>query len=138
MTEKARLEQTETGQRPADGGWYILNLAEMCWRGYPGGGAYTSFESGPEPSDRLGIGVHILWADDSPGYYHAEENLEGFLVLSGECAAIRYLPNPVAARYGHSVPRESGSPAEVYADRPPIQDVESCWPPPAHPPEPPG
>ncbi len=182
MSDEARIERTETGQRPADGGWYILNLAEMCWRGFPGGGAYTSFESGPEPSDRLGIGVHILWPGDSPGYYHAEEDLEGFLVLSGECvaivegeehrlgpwdylhsppgtahitvgagagpcailmygtrtagAAIRYLPDPVAARYGHAVERESGSPAEVYADRPPIQDVPSCWPPPGRPPEP--
>jgi uncharacterized cupin superfamily protein len=88
MTERARLERAGTGLAPADGGWYILNLARMRWRGFPGGGAYTTFESGPEPSDRLGIGVHILWPGDRPGYYHAEEDLEGFLVLSGECVAV--------------------------------------------------
>jgi uncharacterized cupin superfamily protein len=178
VTEHARMETTATGQRPAEQGWYILNLAQMCWNGFPGGGAWTTFESGPEESDRLGIGVHILWPGDSPGYYHTEEDLEGFLVLSGECvaivegeeyrmrawdylhsppgtahitvgagtepcailmygtrtkgAAIRYLPDPVAARYGHSVQRESGSPQEVYADRPPIEDLPSCWPPPTH------
>jgi uncharacterized cupin superfamily protein len=184
MTDEDRLEQTPNGARPVGGGWYILNLAEMCWRGAAGGGAFTAFESGPEPSDRLGIGVHILWPGDRPGYYHAEEDLEGFLVLSGECVAIvegeerrmgpwdylhcppgtahitvgagtdpcailmygtrtenapiRYLPDAAAARYGAAVERESGSPQEVYADRPPIKDLPSCWPPPASPPSAPG
>ena len=41
-----------------------------------------------EPSDRIGIGVHILWPGDSPGFYHEESGLEGFLVLSGECIAV--------------------------------------------------
>jgi len=176
--DEDRLEPTAFGAVPAEQGWYILNLAQMRWRGCPGGGAFTSFESGPEPSDRLGIGVHILWPGDRPGYYHAEEDLEGFLVLSGECVAIvegqerrmgpwdylhcppgtahitigagsepcailmygtrtdgagiRYLPDPAAARHGAAVQRESDSPQEVYADRPPIVDVPSCWPPPAH------
>jgi len=177
VSDEARLEQTDTGLRPTDPGWYILNLSQMCWRGFPGGGAFTSFESGPEPSARLGIGVHILYPGDKPGYYHAEDDLEGFLVLSGECvavvegeehrmgpwdylhcppgtahitvgagdapcailmygtrtaeAAIRYLPDAAAARYGAAVERESGSPQEVYADRPPIQNLPSFWPPPA-------
>lgn len=88
MTGKARLERTGTGLAPADEGWYILNLSQMRWRGFPGGGAYTTFDTGPEPSDRLGIGVHILWPGDKPGYYHAEDYLEVFLVLSGECVAV--------------------------------------------------
>lgn len=178
MTDEARMESTATGQRPTDGGWYILNLAQICWRSFPGGGAYTRFESGPEPSDRLGIGLHILWPGDKPGYDHAEEDLEGFLVLSGECiaivegeehrlgpwdylhsppdtahitvgagsapcailmygtrtegAGIRYLPDAVAERHGAAVQRESDSAQAVYADRPPIEDLPSCWPPPAH------
>ncbi len=36
----------------------------------------------------LGIGVHVLLPGETPGYYHAENEQEGFLVLSGECIAI--------------------------------------------------
>lgn len=183
MTDEAHLEPTEHGaQRPADGGWYILNLAQMRWQGFRGGGAFTGFESGPGEPIPLGIGVHILYPGDAPGYYHAETELEGFLVLSGECIAIvegqeramgpwdylhcppgtahitvgagegpcailmygthseghgiRYLPDAAAARHGHSVERESHSPQEVYAERPPIVELPSCWPPPAQFPDP--
>ncbi len=177
------LQRTAEGAQPTGEGWYILNLAEMQWRGAPGGGAFVGFESGPEPDERLGIGVHILWPGDRPGYYHAEDDLEGFLVLSGECVAviegqsralgpwdylhcppgtahitvgagegpcailmygtrsdhgdrtgIVYLPDETAARHGAAVARESDSPREVYADRPPITPVTGAWPPPPHPP----
>jgi uncharacterized cupin superfamily protein len=36
----------------------------------------------------LGIGVHVLRPGETPGFYHAENEQEGFLVLSGECIAI--------------------------------------------------
>ena len=36
----------------------------------------------------LGIFVHVLPPGEAPGYYHAESEQEGFLVLSGECVAI--------------------------------------------------
>jgi len=39
-------------------------------------------------SPLLGIGVHVLNPGETPGFYHAESNQEGFLVLSGECIAI--------------------------------------------------
>lgn len=39
-----------------------------------------------------------------------------------------YLPDPVAARYGAAVARESNSAAEVYADRPPIEEGPCPWP----------
>ena len=53
-----------------------------------GTGTWCSFESPKAPSPLLGIGIHILWPGDTPGYYHAESNQEGFLVLSGECLAV--------------------------------------------------
>lgn len=40
------------------------------------------------PSATLGIGVHVLMPGEAPGMYHAENDQEGFLVLSGECLAI--------------------------------------------------
>jgi mannose-6-phosphate isomerase-like protein (cupin superfamily) len=88
MTNKARLEQTDTGLVPADAGWFIANVADLRWETLPGGGTWCGFGSPTAPSPLLGIGVHVLYPGDKPGYYHAESNEEGFLVLSGECIAI--------------------------------------------------
>ena len=85
---EARIAETEAGRVPADDGWFILNLAEIGWETLPGMGTWCAFESPEAPSPRLGIGVHILGPGESPGYYHAENEQEGFLVLSGECVAI--------------------------------------------------
>ena len=88
MRPEAKIEDTETGRVPVDDGWYILNLSEIEWGTVPGGGAWCGFGSPNAPSDRIGIGVHVLWPGDAPGFYHEESELEGFLVLSGECIAI--------------------------------------------------
>jgi quercetin dioxygenase-like cupin family protein len=85
---EARIDDTETGKQPADDGWWILNLEEIGWATVPGGGTWCVFESPNAPSPLLGIGVHILEPGETPGMYHAENNQEGFLVLSGECLAI--------------------------------------------------
>jgi quercetin dioxygenase-like cupin family protein len=85
---EATIEETETGRKPADDGWFILNLAELSWATVPGGGTWCSFEPPAAPSPLLGIGVHVLQPDETPGFYHAESEQEGFLVLSGECLAI--------------------------------------------------
>src|SRR4051794_18194704 len=85
---EATIEETAAGRLPADDGWFILNLSEMGWATVSGGGTWCSFESPHARSELLGIGVHILWPGDTPGYYHAESEQEGFLVLSGECVAV--------------------------------------------------
>jgi uncharacterized cupin superfamily protein len=85
---EARIENTETGRMPADDGWFILNVSEIGWEAVEGGGTWCGFESPNAPSPLLGIGVHVLYPGDAPGFYHAESNQEGFLVLSGECVAI--------------------------------------------------
>src|SRR5918912_998911 len=88
MRDEAKIEETDVGRVPVDDGWYILNLSEIGWATVPGGGTWCGFGSPNHPSDRIGIGVHILWPGDAPGFYHEEDDLEGFLVLSGECIAI--------------------------------------------------
>jgi len=85
---EARIEETATGLRPADDGWYILNLADVGWETVPGGGTWCLLESPAAPWKRLGFGVHILPPGEAPGFYHFENDQEGFLVLSGECIAI--------------------------------------------------
>ena len=42
--------------------------------------------------------------------------------------AIHYPVEPAAARYGNSVATATDSPAEAYADRPPIRPARSPWP----------
>jgi uncharacterized cupin superfamily protein len=85
---EAKIEETENGRVPADDGWFILNVADMAWETVPGSGTWCAFESPAAPSKTLGIGVHLLPAGETPGFYHAESDQEGFLVLSGECIAI--------------------------------------------------
>jgi uncharacterized cupin superfamily protein len=82
------MERTEAGLVAANAGWFIENIADLRWQSVPGGGAWCAFESANSSSATLGFGVHILHPGDTPGYYHAESNQEGFLVLSGECIAI--------------------------------------------------
>jgi quercetin dioxygenase-like cupin family protein len=88
VPDEAKLERTETGLVPADDGWFVLNLADIAWDRVDGGGTWCSFEAPSARSPLLGIGVHVLWPGERPGFYHAESNQEGFLVLSGECIAI--------------------------------------------------
>jgi uncharacterized cupin superfamily protein len=85
---EARVIETPDGKVPADAGWFILNLADIRWEAVPGGGTWCLFESPEARSSRLGIGVHVLFPGETPGYYHAENEQEGFLVLSGECIAV--------------------------------------------------
>ena len=88
MVNEAKLEQTDTGLHPAGEGWFVLNLADIGWARVDGGGTWCSFEAPSSRSPLLGIGVHVLWPGETPGFYHAESNQEGFLVLSGECIAV--------------------------------------------------
>jgi len=88
VVHEARIDKTDTGLMPADDGWFVLNLAEMGWETVEGGGIWSSFEPPDSRSPLLGIGVHILGPGETPGFYHAESNQEGFLILSGECIAI--------------------------------------------------
>jgi uncharacterized cupin superfamily protein len=86
--QEAHMEQTAVGQVPADDGWFILNLSDIAWETAPGGGTWCVFEPPSARSQKLGIGVHVLGPGEAPGFYHAESEQEGFLVLSGECVAI--------------------------------------------------
>ncbi len=69
-------------------GWYVMNLADVQWATFEGGGTWSMLESPSAHWQKLGFGLHILWPGDAPGMYHAESEQEGFLVLSGECIAI--------------------------------------------------
>ncbi len=73
---------------PAERAGSSSTWRRSAWTTLPQRGTWCMFEAPDAPSPMLGIGVHILPPGERPGYYHAESEQEGFLVLSGECIAI--------------------------------------------------
>ncbi len=82
------MVQAETGRRVEGEGWFVLNVAEAVWETTERGGTWSLLESDAARFAQFGIGVHVLAPGEMPGFYHAESDQEGFLVLSGECLAI--------------------------------------------------
>jgi uncharacterized cupin superfamily protein len=86
--QEAKIEQTDTGAVPVDDGWFVLNLKDIAWETVEGGGTWCAFEARGTRDNAVGTGVHVLPPGESSGFYHAENEQEGFLVLSGECIAV--------------------------------------------------
>jgi uncharacterized cupin superfamily protein len=83
MPKESRLTQTPGGKVPEGAGWFVLNAREARWR-TGDFGVYTRFE-GEERFPHLGINIGVLQPGQPACYYHAENDQEDFLVLSGEC-----------------------------------------------------
>jgi hypothetical protein len=41
----AELKPTDAGLKPAEAGWFVLNLADAAWRSTPGWGRHSDSES---------------------------------------------------------------------------------------------
>ena len=88
MTEEARLEQTDSGLKPATDGWFVVNVGETGWAVHDAFGSGCTFESraGPVPA------VRAQHQRPQPGQplclYHEENAQEDFLVLAGECVLL--------------------------------------------------
>jgi len=87
VVPEASYEQTPEGVVPASEGWFVVNAREARW--FEGDfGAFTRFE-GPEARfSQLGVNIGVLAPGQPACYYHAEEEQEDFLVLSGECLVL--------------------------------------------------
>jgi len=137
MRDEAKIEETEVGRVPADDGWYILNLSEIRWATVPGGGTWCGFGSPNHPSEQIGIGVHILWPGDAPGYYHEEDDLEGFrpvaLCLNDDSGSALVVYHARLRSGAEPVPDETkvaelhwaASPSEIGAQV--SVDTVACW-----------
>ena len=83
-----RLEDSGSGLTPVSEGWFVVNARDAEWWFTEGRGARCAFEneygSSPVEFPQLGINLTVLEPGQT-GLYHAEENQEAFLVLSGEC-----------------------------------------------------
>ena len=83
MTKEARLEPVGGGHAPVGDGWFVLNAQQARW--LTGDfGAYTRFE-GEARFPSIGVNIGVLEPGQPACFYHAEDEQEDFLVLSGEC-----------------------------------------------------
>src|SRR4051812_17763284 len=87
----AELKNYGSGLAPVTKGWFVVNVRDAEWWSAETRGARCAFENeyGEPPVEfaQFGINVTVL----EPGQtslYHAEENQEAFLVLTGECALL--------------------------------------------------
>ena len=88
---EAELQDLGSGLTPVTTGWFVVNVRDAEWFAAETRGGRCAFENeygdSPVEFDQLGINLTVL----EPGQtslYHAEENQEAFLVLSGECALV--------------------------------------------------
>ncbi|HEU5214748.1 MAG TPA: cupin domain-containing protein [Gaiellaceae bacterium] len=89
--DEAQLEESGSGLSPVTPGWFVVNVRDAEWWFAESRGARCAFENEygdrPVEFDQLGINLTVLESGQTV-LYHAEENQEGFLVLSGECALL--------------------------------------------------
>jgi uncharacterized cupin superfamily protein len=78
------MEKREGGLKPSGEGWFVVNAREAEWIHNEEFGAGVTFEGTPH-FPRFGINIQVIWPGQPNGYYHAEQDQEDFLVLSGEC-----------------------------------------------------
>jgi uncharacterized cupin superfamily protein len=84
---EAELVQTENGLVPAGDGWFVLNVRDAQWVHSERLGS-AGFWEGELPWPEVGTTLGVLQPGQSGGFYHAEGNQEGFIVLAGEGLAI--------------------------------------------------
>jgi uncharacterized cupin superfamily protein len=88
---EAPLDDSGSGLAPATDGWFVVNVRDAAWLTSETGGdlrssgAECAFEGGKVEFPQFGIRLHVLEPGEPNGLYHAENQQEAFLVLSGEC-----------------------------------------------------
>jgi uncharacterized cupin superfamily protein len=90
---EAKLVDAGSGLAPANEGWFVVNARDAQWLTTENGEKRTSgsecpFETGAAEFPQYGIRLHVLEPGESNGLYHAENQQEAFLVLSGECTLL--------------------------------------------------
>src|ERR1035438_398251 len=83
MPDEAPLTQSAGGLVPEGPGWFVINARDARWLAGDFG-AYTRFE-GEDRFPSIGFNGGVLEPGQAACYYHAEDEQEDFLVLSGEC-----------------------------------------------------
>src|SRR5204863_2870425 len=63
--------------------WFVVNARETRWLDNEKFGAYTRFEPEGTRFEQVGINISVLQPGQPMALYHAEEDQEDFLLLSG-------------------------------------------------------
>ncbi len=87
---EARLDDSGSGLARAGAGWFVVNVRDAQWLTSERGeqrptGSECSFESRHAEFPQFAVRLHVLEPGEPNGLYHAENQQEDFLVLSGEC-----------------------------------------------------
>lgn len=87
---EAPLDDSGSGLAPVGDGWFVVNVRDAQWLTSEQGekrpsGSECSFEGRQAEFTQLGVRLHVLEPGEPNGLYHAENQQEDFLVLSGEC-----------------------------------------------------
>jgi len=90
---EAQLEDSGSGLSPTSDGWFVVNVRDATWLTSENGdkrpsGSECNFESPMAEFPQFGIRLHVLEPGEPNGLYHAENQQEAFLVLSGECTLL--------------------------------------------------
>ena len=88
MATEGRLEQIDSGLKPASEGWFVVNVGETGWAVHDAFGSGCTFEGGDAQFKQLGINISVVEPGQPLCLYHEESAQEGFLVLSGECVLL--------------------------------------------------
>jgi uncharacterized cupin superfamily protein len=89
MTEEARMEETPSGLRPTDNGWFVVNVRDTAWMVHDAFGSGCVFENRDGASfPQLGINISVVEPGQPLCLYHEENQQEDFLVLDGECVLL--------------------------------------------------
>ena len=93
VVPEAPLQESGSGLAPTGPGWFVLNVGDAMWLTTEGGekkrsGSECSFETPPAEFEQVGVRIHVLPPGEPNGCYHAENQQEDFLVLSGECTLL--------------------------------------------------
>jgi len=89
MTEEARMEETPSGLRPVDDGWFVVNVRDTAWvvhDAFGSGCIFENREAGGFPE--LGINISVVEPGQPLCLYHEESAQEDFLVLAGDCVLL--------------------------------------------------
>ena len=82
---EARLEQTDSGLKPATEGWFVVNVGKTGWAVHDSFGSGCTFEGHDAQFKQLGINISVVEPGQPLCLYHEESAQEDFLVLAGEC-----------------------------------------------------